>query len=116
MQAVTFYSYNPYITLGIHKERGLSVQFDKDCKYITSNPVMIQLLRTYADDTRASYNIIEAGGELEQGELSRLHYEVEDHMIADLEKKEAGLAEKKQRKEAEHELYSMLRGSDKVYR
>lgn len=116
MQKVTFYSYKPYLSLCIHRERGLFVEFNQDCEYTSSNPVEIQLLREYAEKTSNSYNITEAGGELGKEDLSRLYYEAEDKAIAEAEAREKARAEAKRKKAEEHDFYSMLRGSDKVYR
>ena len=86
MESVTFYSYKPFLYIAIHRERGLSVQFDDKGVYRTSNRVIIQLLREYAENTKASYLIAEAGGELEQADLARENQAREDKLIAEAEK------------------------------
>lgn len=116
MERVTFYSYVPYLSVPIHKDRGMSVTFSKDCTYVPSNPIELQLLREYAERTRSSYTIVEAGGELGLEDLIRLHEKWEDSLITDLEQRQAEKEQAELKRKEDHDLYSMLRGSDQVYR
>ena len=68
-----FYSYKPYLQIALTRE--CIVTFDKNGVYIAKTPEEEKLLREYAKNTRNSYNIIEAGGELGHEDLIRLHEE-----------------------------------------
>lgn len=68
-----------------------------------------KLLREYAKNTRNSYNIIEAGGELEHEDLIRLHEEAEQKLIAEAEQRKKARAEEKRRKKEQHDFYDLLR-------
>lgn len=81
-----FYSYKPYLHIALSRE--CIVTFDKNCVYIAKTPEEEKLLREYAKNTRNSYNIIEAGGELEHEDLIRLHEEDEQKLIAEAKQRE----------------------------
>ena len=68
-----------------------------------------KLLREYVKNTRNSYNIIEAGGELEHKDLIRLHEEDEQKLIAEAKQREKARAEEKRRKKEQHDFYDLLR-------
>lgn len=80
-----FYSYKPYLQIALSRE--CIITFDKNGVYIAKTPEEEKLLREYAKNTRNSYNIIEAGGELEHEDLIRLHEEDEQKLIAEAEEK-----------------------------
>lgn len=109
MEKVIFYSYKPYLQVPLHKGRGIIVTFSGDCTYTAKNKIELQLLREYAENTKASYSITEVGGELDLEDLIRLHEELEDKIIADLEQRQAEKAKAEEKRKQEHELYSLLR-------
>lgn len=109
MEKVTFYSYKPYLQVTLHKAREMIVTFSGDCTYTARNRIELQLLREYAENNKASYSIVEAGGELELEDLIRLHEELEDEIIADLEQRQAEKAKAEEKRKQEHEFYSLLR-------
>ena len=109
-----FYSYKPYLQIALTRE--CIVTFNEKGVYIAKTPEEEKLLREYAKNTRNSYNIIEAGGELEHEDLIRLHEEDEQKLIAEAEQREKAGAEEKRRKKEIHEFYSLFRMSDEVYR
>ena len=109
-----FYSYKPYLQIALNRE--CIVTFDKNGVYIAKAPEEEKLLREYAKNTRNSYNIIEAGGELEQEDLIRLHEEDEQKLIAEAEERETARAEAKRQKKEKHDFYSLLRMTDQVCR
>lgn len=109
-----FYSYKPYLQIALTRE--CIVTFNENGVYIVKTPEEEKLLREYAKNTRNSYNIIEAGGELEHEDLIRIHEEDEQKLIAEAEQREKAGAEEKRRKKEIHEFYSLLRMSDEVYR
>lgn len=116
MKNITFYSCKPYLYIALHKERGMSVTFSKDCMYTATNPIELQLLREYAENTRAFYLIAEAGGELEHEDLIRLHNQCEEKIVQEAEQRQAEREQAELKRKEEHDFYSMLRGSDKAYR
>lgn len=103
-----FYSYKPYLHIALSRE--CIVTFDKNCVYIAKTPEEEKLLREYAKNTRNSYNIIEAGGELEHEDLIRLHDEEDEQkLIAEAKQREKARAEEKRRKKEQHDFYDLLR-------
>ncbi len=82
-----FYSYKPYLHLALSRE--CIITFNEKGVYIAKTPEEEKLLREYAKNTRNSYNIIEAGGELEHEDLIRLHEEDEQKLIAEAEQRES---------------------------
>lgn len=109
-----FYSYKPYLQIALTRE--CIVTFNENGVYIAKTPEEEKLLREYAKNTRNSYNIIEAGGELEHEDLIRLHEEDEQKLIAEAKQREKARAEAKRQKKEQHDFYSSLRMSDEVYR
>lgn len=81
MGGAVFYSYKPYLHLALSRE--CIITFNEKGVYIAKTPEEEKLLREYAKNTRNSYNIIEAGGELGREDLIRLHEECEDNLIAE---------------------------------
>lgn len=81
-----FYSYKPYLHLALSRE--CIITFNEKGVYIAKTPEEEKLLREYAKNTRNSYNIIEAGGELEHEDLIRLHEEDEQKLIAEAKQRE----------------------------
>lgn len=81
-----FYSYKPYLQIALTRE--CIVTFNENGVYIAKTPEEEKLLREYAKNTRNSYNIIEAGGELEHEDLIRLHEEDEQKLIAEAKQRE----------------------------
>lgn len=116
MEKVKFYSYKPYLHIPLHKTREISVDFSGDCTYTAKSNIELQLLREYAESTRASYLITEAGGEVGMDELIRLHEQWEGKLLTDLEQRQAEKAKEEEKQKEWHDIYSLLRGSDKVYR
>jgi len=114
MGGAVFYSYKPYLHLALSRE--CIITFNEKGVYIAKTPEEEKLLREYAKNTRNSYNIIEAGGELGCEDLIRLHEECEDNLIAEAEARENARAEAKRQKKEQHDFYSSLRMSDEVYR
>lgn len=53
---------------------------------------------------------------MDPAELKRKHEELEDKLIAEAEEREKNRIEAEKKEKAEHEFYSALRFSDKVYR
>lgn len=110
-----FYSYKPYLHLALSGE--CIITFNEKGVYIAKTPEEEKLLREYAKNTRNSYNIIEAGGELEHEDLIRLHEEAEQKLIAEAEQKliaeaeqrKKARAEEKRRKKEQHDFYDLLR-------
>lgn len=102
-----FYSYKPYLQIALSRE--CIITFNENSVYIAKTPEEEKLLREYAKNTRNSYNIIEAGGELEQEDLIRLHEEREDKLIAEAEEREKNRIEEKRREKELHDFYSLLR-------
>ena len=109
-----FYSYKPYLQIALSREH--IVVFNKDCVYTAQTPEEEKLLREYAENTKISYNIIEAGGELGREDLIRLHEECEDNLIAEEEERENARAEAEKKEKELHDFYSLLRMSDQVCR
>lgn len=83
-----FYSYKSYLQIALTRE--CIVTFNENGVYIVKTPEEEKLLREYAKNTRNSYNIIEAGGELEHEDLIRLHEEGEQKLIAEAEQRRKG--------------------------
>ena len=104
-----FYSYKPYLQIALSRE--CIITFNEKGVYIAKTPEEEKLLREYAKNTRNSYNIIEAGGELEHEDLIRLHEEDEQKLIAEAEQRQRkkARAEEKRRKKEQHDFYSLLR-------
>ena len=109
-----FYSYKPYLHLALSRE--CIITFNENGVYIAKTPEEEKILREYAKNTRNSYNIIEAGGELEHEDLIRLHEEREDKLIAEAEEREKNRIEEKRREKELHDFCSLLRMTDQVYR
>lgn len=109
-----FYSYKPYLQIALTRE--CIVTFNEKGVYIAKTPEEEKLLREYAKNTRNSYNIIEAGGELEHEDLIRLHEEDEQKLIAGAEQRKKARAEEKRRRKEIHDFCSSLRMLDEVYR
>lgn len=114
MTEAVFFSYKPYLQLSLDREH--IIVFDKECTYTAKTWTEAERLREYAENTKNSYNIIEAGGELGREDLIRLHEECEDNLIAEAEARENARAEAKRQKKEQHDFYSSLRMSDEVYR
>lgn len=114
MDGAVFYSYKPYLHLALSRE--CIITFNEKGVYIAKTPEEEKILREYAKNTRNSSNIIEAGGELEQEELIRLHEEAEQKLIAEAEQRKKARAEEKRRRKEVHDFCSSLRFSDEVYR
>lgn len=114
MGGAVFYSYKPYFHLALSRE--CIITFNEKGVYIAKTPEEEKLLREYAKNTRNSYNIIEAGGELEHEDLIRLHEEDEQKLIVEAEQREKARAEEKRRRKEIHDFCSSLRMSDEVYR
>ena len=114
MGGAVFYSYKPYLHLALSRE--CIITFNEKGVYIAKTPEEEKLFREYAKNTRNSYNIIEAGGELEHEDLIRLHDEDEQKLIAEAEQREKARAEEKRRRKEIHDFCSSLRMSDEVYR
>lgn len=107
MDGAVFYSYKPYLQIALTRE--CIVTFNENGVYIAKTPEEEKLLREYAKNTRNSYNIIEAGGELEHEDLIRLHEEDEQKLIAEAKQREKARAEEKRRKKEQHDFYDLLR-------
>lgn len=116
MQVVTFYSYKPFLSLGIHKKRGLFITFNEVCEYTATNPIEIGLLRQYAKDTEHFYNVLEAGKGIELKELKQLHKVAEEKLVKDMKARHKAKLEVYRKQKEEHEFYSALRFSDKAFR
>lgn len=114
MDGAVFYSYKPYLHLALSRE--CIITFNEKGVYIAKTPEEEKLLREYAKNTRNSYNIIEAGGELEHEDLIRLHEEDEQKLIAEAKQREKARAEAKRQKKEKHDFYSLLRMTDQVCR
>lgn len=99
MDGAVFYSYKPYLHLALSRE--CIITFNENGVYIAKTPEEEKLLREYAKNTRNSYNIIEAGGELEHEDLIRLHDEDEQKLIAEAEQREKARAERKSQSRGE---------------
>lgn len=113
MEKVTFYSYNPYLQICLHRERGIFITFSADCTYSPTNKVQLELLRKYAEDTKNAYIISES---MAPEELRRRYTELEEKSVQEAEARAAArLAAEKEKQDA-HDFYSALRFSDKVYR
>ena len=85
-----FYSYKPYLHLALSRE--CIITFNENGVYIAKTPEEEKLLREYTKNTRNSYNIIEAGGELGHEDLTRLHEEREVKLIAEAEQRKKARA------------------------
>lgn len=114
MDGAVFYSYKPYLQIALSRE--FVITFNEKGVYIAKTPEEEKLLREYAENTRNSYNIIEAGGELEHEDLIRLHDGAEQDTIAKAEQREKARAEEKRQRKEIHDFCSSLRFSDEVYR
>lgn len=111
MENVTFYSYKPYLFIGIQRENGISVTFSAECTYSPTNEEELQCLREYA---LQHPSVISES--IAPEELKRRYTELEEKTIqAATERAAAKAAEKKEHKER-HEFYSALRFSDQVCR
>lgn len=113
MKKVIFYSYKPYLQICLHRKKGVFITFSEKCTYTPKSEAELQLLRAYAESTKGSYNISES---MAPEELRRKHEELEDNLIAEAEEREKNRIEAEKKEKAEHEFYSALRFSDKVYR
>lgn len=116
MEKITFYSYKPYLYINLRRKREIYVTFSGNCTYTARNEVELQLLREYAEKYKASYLIVEAGGELELEDLIRLHEEWEAKLLEEQEQRQTEREQAELKRKEEHEIYSMLRGSDIVRR
>lgn len=114
MDQTVFYSYKPYLQLSLDRDH--IIVFDKECTYTAKTQTEAERLRRYAENTKNSYNIVEAGGELGREDLIRLHEECEDKLIAEAEERENARAEAKRQKKEKHDFYSLLRMTDQVCR
>lgn len=101
----------PYLTTLAGLNR--LIQLSAEGTYSPKNEEELQILRAYAEDTKGSYNISES---MDPAELKRKHEELEDKLIAEAEEREKNRIEAEKKEKAEHEFYSALRFSDKVYR
>ncbi|MDO4326391.1 MAG: hypothetical protein Q4E24_10230 [bacterium] len=113
MEKVTFYSYKPYLTLGLCREDGIIITFSAECTYSPTNEVQLELLRKYAEDTKNSYIISES---MAPEELRRRYTELEEKAVQEAEARAAAKAEEEDRKRWEHEFFSALRFSDQLCR
>lgn len=102
MEKVTFYSYKPYLSICLHRERNIFITFSAECTYSPTNEVQLELLRKYAENTKKSYIISES---MAPEELKRRYTKLEERAIQEAE---ARAAAKKERQEL-HEFYSALR-------
>lgn len=114
MEKTLFYSYKPYLQLSLDREH--IIVFDKECTYTAKTQTEAERLRRYAEDTKNSYNIIEAGGELGREDLIRLHEECVNKLIAEAEARENARAEAEKKEKELHDFYTLLRMSDRVCR
>lgn len=111
MENVTFYSYKPYLFIGIQRENGISVTFSAECTYSPTNEEELQCLREYA---LQHPSVISES--MAPEELKRRYTELEEKAIQEAEARAAAkVAEKKEHKER-HEFYRALRFSDQVCR
>lgn len=111
MEKVTFYSYKPYLFIGIQRENGISVTFGAECTYSPTNEEELQCLREYAlqHPSVISESMVPE-------ELKRRYTEAEEKAIQEAEARAAARAEEEDRKRWEHEFFSALRFSDQVRR
>lgn len=86
MEKAVFYSYKPYLYVCLHRKREIAVQFDKNCMCTLTGKNTINLLREYAENTKNSYVVTEAG-DMGLDELQRLHREYENNLIIEAEKR-----------------------------
>lgn len=87
-----FYSYKPYLQIALTRE--CIVTFNENGVYIAKTPEEEKLLREYAKNTRNSYNIIEAGGELEH-ELDNYAMDMSKELREAMEEAERALKKAK---------------------
>lgn len=113
MEKVTFYSYKPYLSICLHRERELFITFSAECTYSPTNEVQLELLRKYAENTKKSYIISES---MAPEELKRRYTELEEKDIQEAEARAAAKAAEKKEHKERHEFYSALRFSDQVCR
>lgn len=113
MEKVIFYSYKPYLIVGLCKGRGIFVIFSAECTYSPTNEVELELLRKYAEETKKSYIISES---MAPEELRRRYTELEEKSIKEAEARAAAKLAAEKEKQEEHEFYSALRFSDRVCR
>lgn len=107
MNEVTFYSYKPF--LQIAPCRDMFFLFDKECKCVETDEGRIKVLREYAESTRSSYIVVEAGSGIDQRDLQRLHDEAESKLIQEAEEREQKRIKEELVRREKRELFSLLR-------
>ena len=107
MNEITFYSYKPF--LQVAPCRGMFFLFDKECKCVETDEGRIKILREYAESTRSSYIVVEAGSGIDQQDLQRLHDEAESKLIHEAEEREQKRIKEELVRREKHELFSLLR-------
>ena len=111
MEKVTFYSYKPYLFIGIAPESGISITFSAECTYSPTNEKELQSLREYA--LQHPFIISESKA---PEELKRRYTELEEKEVQEAEAREAARAAEEKEHKERHEFYSALRFSDQVCR
>lgn len=107
MSEVTFYSYKPFLQLS--PQKGFFFLFDADCKCVVTEENSIRIIREYAESTRSSYIVVEAGSGVDQKDLQRLHDEAESKLIHEAEEREQKRIKEELVRREKHELFSLLR-------
>lgn len=113
MSKVIFSSCKPYLQIYLSRDKGICVTFDANCIYIPKNKAELQLLREYAERTKASCLITEGA---DNTELKRRYEALEAEEIQKAENREKTRQEAEKKRKEDHEFYSLLRMSDTVYR
>lgn len=113
MEKVTFYSYKPYLSICLHRERNIFITFSAECTYSPTNEIELEILRKYAEETKNSYIISES---MAPEELRRRYTGLEKKAIQEAEARAAVKLAAEKEKQEEHEFYSALRFSDRVCR
>lgn len=104
---VLFYSYKPFLQLCPCID--VFFYFDADCKCVVTEEKDIEMLRSYAEDTKRSYIITEEGSGMDLSELQRLHEENEIKLIHEAEEREQKRIKAEMEEREKRELFSLLR-------
>ena len=111
MEKVTFYSYKPYLFIGIAPESGIFITFSAQCTYSPTNEKELQSLRKYA---LQHPSVISES--IAPEELWRRYTELEEKEVQEAEERVAARLEEEKEKQEAHDFYSALRFSDRVCR
>lgn len=87
----------------------MAVHFSEDQTFTTDKPYLIQLLREYTEEHKASYNIVEVGKGIDADELSRLNDKLWEEEEKKAEQRELIKLEQDTEKQREQDLIDAIK-------